>query len=417
MIERRRTVLVTDAGRGSAIAFVRSLGAKGWRVIAADCDERSAGFHSRYAEERFVYPAPRRSPRAFVEALHGLVQSRPIDLVVPVTDECIHPLDHARARFAGLTVLAIAPPEALAATTDKRRTVELARRLGVPVPETRVVAGVAEARAAAAELTFPLVVKPCVSRRYLPDEDRFELGAVSFARDLSEVEARVAASGQPVLLQEYERGTGVGVECLAREGEVLQAFQHRRLAEIPVTGGASAWRESTELDPELLGHARALIRALRWTGLVMVEFKRGRRPWLVEINGRVWGSLPLACLAGVDFPGALAELYCPSSASPDASGTNGAHALATPGYRVGLRAYNLELMLSWIAQVMLGRARHPWLPRPGRARAFSALAGLLDPAQKSDLSGGRDPTPRLYEAVRIARNFAGKAGKLGGEAS
>jgi len=197
---------------------------------------------------------------------------------------------------------------------------------------------------------------------------------------------------------------------------VLQAFQHRRLAEIPVTGGASAWRESTELDPELLEHTRALIRALNWTGLVMVEFKRGRRPWLVEINGRVWGSLPLACLAGVDFPGALAELYCPSSASPHANGTNGtngAHALATPGYRVGLRAYNLELMLSWIAQVMLGRARHPWLPRPGRARAFSALAGLLDPAQKSDLSGGRDPTPRLYEAVRIARHFVGKAGKLG----
>src|SRR5436309_4883105 len=45
--------------------------------------------------------------------------------------------------------------------------------------------------------------------------------------------------------------------------------------------------------------------ALRYTGVAMVEFKidlpTGR--WiLVEINGRFWGSLPLAIAAGADFP-------------------------------------------------------------------------------------------------------------------
>jgi NAD(P)-dependent dehydrogenase (short-subunit alcohol dehydrogenase family) len=100
-----RRVLVTDAGRGSAIAIMRSLGQAGWEVVAADSDPRSAGFRSRFATETFVHPSPHRSPRAFVESLHASLRRRRVDLVVPVTDECIHPLAHARERFAGLTRL------------------------------------------------------------------------------------------------------------------------------------------------------------------------------------------------------------------------------------------------------------------------------------------------------------------------
>ena len=398
----QRSVLVTDAGRGSAIAFLRSLGQRGWHVIAADADPKSAGFRSRFASETFVYPAPDRSPRAFVECMHARLRARPVDLVIPVTDECIHPLARARERFAGLTRLAIASDGALATVPDKRSTIDLARELGVPVPETRVASTLPEARAAARELRYPLVVKPTVSRRYLADQDRMVSAAVSFARDPSELEERLSSliGDHEVLLQEFQPGVGVGVECLAHEGRVLRAFQHRRLAEIPVTGGASAWRESVALEPELFAHARKLIEALQWTGLIMIEFKRGTKPWLLEINGRVWGSLPLACLAGVDFPGELAALHFPDTAAP-------APLHAEP-YRIGVRAYNFELMLSWIIQVLLGHARHPYLPLPGRARALAGLVGLLDPAQKSDLSGARDFAPRLAEAGRISRKFASK---------
>lgn len=407
-----RTVLVTDAGRTSAIACIRSLGRAGWRVVAADSDAHSAGFHSRFTAARFVYPAPARSPRAFLEALHAYLTTAPVDLVLPVTDECIHPLVHERARFERLTRLAIAPDAALAQVTDKRVTIELARRLGVPVPETHAVSTPAEARAAAASMRFPLVVKPAISRLYLPEEDRIKSGSVSFASDLAELDRRMKALAQQpcVLLQSYEPGVGVGVECLAREGRVLRAFQHRRLAEIPISGGASAWRESVPLDPELFAHAERLIEALGWTGLVMVEFKLGARSWLLEINGRVWGSMPLAVLAGVDFPAELAELCCP--AASDASGNghprlNGTSAARLGEYRVGVRAYNFELMLSWITQVLLGHTHHPYLPHPGRQRALVGLMGLLDPAQKSDLGGG-DLSLRFAEARHIARKFAHK---------
>ena len=399
-----KTILVSDAGRGSAIAIIRSLGSRGARVIAADADRKSAGFRSRYAAEHLVYPRPMESPAKFIEVLHAAARERGIDLIVPVTDEVVHPLAHARERFAGVCALAIAPNEALATVTDKARTLELAQRLSVPTPATRVVHSAAEARAVAHELTFPLVLKPSVSRKYRPEEQRIESSSVTYAADPAELERRMQSFGDRhvILLQEYCPGRGYGVEMLAKDGRVLLAFQHRRLAEIPVTGGASAWREGTSLDPELYAHAERLIAALRWTGLVMVEFKVGARTWLVEINGRIWGSFPLAVLSGVDFPAALVDVHC---ANESVHPRNGA---AIDGYRTGVRAYNLELLLSWIAQVLLGKRRHPTLPYPRRKEALAGLVSLLDPAQKSDLAWKRDPGPRFAEATRIARKFVQK---------
>ena len=134
----RRHVLVTDAGRGSAVAFIRSLGRRGWRVTAADSDPASAGFRSRYTTDRLLYPRPSDRPDAVVDAIDRAVTATGVDLVIPVTDEVGLPLADARATFAGRTVLALPEGTALAATHDKGTTVALAERLGVPVPLTRV---------------------------------------------------------------------------------------------------------------------------------------------------------------------------------------------------------------------------------------------------------------------------------------
>jgi len=42
----------------------------------------------------------------------------------------------------------------------------------------------------------------------------------------------------------------------------------------------------------------------------MVEFRQvpGKPPVFMEVNGRFWNSLPLACYAGMDFPTLLARM-------------------------------------------------------------------------------------------------------------
>jgi predicted ATP-grasp superfamily ATP-dependent carboligase len=383
----RRHVLVTDASRGSAIAFIRSLGRRGWRVTAADFKPSSAGFRSRYTTDRLLYPPPTKRPEEVVEAIRAAVARQGIDLVVPITDDVGLPLSEARSTFDGITKLALPQTEALAMAHDKGVTLDLAARLGVPAPATRFVASGEDAVPAAAELGYPVVVKPTVSRELL-DDGTIGSYAVTYAADAGELRRRLEGiGGAPVLLQRWLPGVGLGVELLMDRGRPLAAFQHRRIHEVPPTGGASALRESVDLDPDVYDHAVRMLGELRWTGLAMVEFRRGPDGigHLMEINGRVWGSLPLAVRAGMDFPGRLADLLL--DGPPD---------LGVPvatEYRRGVRARNLSLDLGWIGAVLLGRRPYPYLPWPGRGAAIGAMLGLLDPRIKDDHMTLADPGP------------------------
>lgn len=403
------TVLVTDAGRGAAVAAIRSLARAGHRVIAADEARVSPGRWSRHAEGSVRYPDPYRDPLAAAARIAQACRAEGVDVVVPVTDAVVSALESHRHLLPEGCLLAVADPERLELVRDKQATLDVARRAGVPVPETVRARGLAEALCAAERLGWPLVLKP--ERSVAAGGEGLEKFEVAYAADPSELEQRMARfeGRTAVLVQELVRGHGVGVEVLAHEGTILAAFQHRRLHEVPVTGGASALRASEPLDPDLLRHSEALIRAIGWSGLAMVEFKAGPTgPRLMEVNGRLWGSLPLAVKAGVDFPALAVDLL--RNGPPDAPPVLGR-------YRPGVRSRNLELEVVWIGGVLRGRRRkhHPALPFPPRREAVRAALRLLVPSDGYDIMSLRDPAPGVAEVLRIASKLVGKARRSPGE--
>ena len=396
-------ILVTDCGRGSAVAIVRALGRVGSSVIASDSNPESLGFRSRYASSTLTYPDPRQHPEHFRDALLDRVRHDRIDLVIPVTDLALQPLARARDIFEPYTRLAIPHNDALATVSDKERTVQLARPLGVPVPDTRLVCTVDEALAAAPALGWPIVLKPRSSYQHR-EGHAAESFKVTYAESSSDLEHKMAryVGRSAVLLQSYRRGVGIGVEMLASHGRILAAFQHRRLHEVPVTGGASTYRESCRLDPHLYDLASRLLERLRWTGLAMVEFKvDGDDVVLMEINGRVWGSLPLAIQSGMNFPVQLAQLYL-----------EGEHTFPEEplrDYKVGVRGRDLLRDLVWISSVLSQKGRYPFLSLPRRRCGVFALFGLLDPRRKTDLGAWDDPIPALLQVPHILPRLLSKA--------
>lgn len=396
-------ILVTDARRGSALAFIRSLGRRGHHVVASDATSPSAGMRSRFAAARVRYPSPLADPAATGEVLVRAAHAHRIELIVPVTDEVIMTLVDRLADLPAGCQVAIPDAAAARVVGDKRATVDLARSLGIPVPESVVASSPTGIRAAADRLGFPLVIKPAASRTRGADGSVLQ-HAVTYARDPGDLDRAIASLPDPdVLVQRFWAGEGQGVELLLDHGRPVAAFQHRRLREVPVTGGASSLRESMELDPTLLEHATRLLGALSYHGLAMVEFRVGPDgAALMEVNGRVWGSMPLAVAAGMDFPARLAELYAGDQAS---------HATGPPAtdYAIGVRSRNLELDLVWIGSVLRGSRRPSIAARPGRQAALGALAGLLDPRVRDDILSLTDPAPGAAELVRIVGKLAAKA--------
>jgi hypothetical protein len=157
-------------------------------------------------------------------------------------------------------------------------------------------------------LEFPVIVKAVWGSgghqvRFVATADEF-LAAVRAVTT-----ATADGAPQRCLVQEYIPGVGYGFTALAEEGEIVASFMHRRLAEHDVMRGAQLAHAATGAEsvdePELRASGTALLRALRWDGMAMVEFRRSDRDghfYLMEVNPRFPGSLGLAIAAGVDFP-------------------------------------------------------------------------------------------------------------------
>jgi hypothetical protein len=62
----------------------------------------------------------------------------------------------------------------------------------------------------------------------------------------------------------------------------------------------------------------------------------------------------------------------------------------------------------WIASVLRGKRRYPFLAMPSRREGMTALFGLLNPTYKFDILSLEDLRPGLAEIVKIVGKFRGK---------
>ena len=211
--------------------------------------------------------------------------------------------------------------------------------------------------------------------------------------DLAQALSEMLSLG-PVAAQEFFRGRGVGVELLLAEGEPLLEFQHIRLHE-PPRGGAGTYRQSVALMPELRDAAVALLQPMRYTGVAMVEFKVNTETgeWVfIEVNGRFWGSLPLAVAAGADFPMALFQLLVEGRREFCRS------------YKVGLRSRNWRNDRWWFISNLRSRRSDPsLLTIPLWKIGLEAISGVVTLKERSDTFALDDPLPAVAELRFMAR--------------
>jgi protein-tyrosine-phosphatase/predicted ATP-grasp superfamily ATP-dependent carboligase len=400
--ERRGRVLVLDADLVPALTIARSLARRGLTVEVASAIERPLAGASRYAERVLRYPDPLTAEGDFLDWVGERLAGGTYDLTIPATERSLVPLHRHRDRLAGGRV-ALPPAESLERVLDKSRTLALAAELGIRIPRGVRADTVERAVAAAAAIGWPVVVKP-VSSIGGTGTARVHL-SVAYAANERELRERAAAALRhgEVLIQELFAGEGVGIELIADRGEIRFAFEHLRLHEVPLTGGGSSLRQSVALDPGLLDIAARLMGALDWHGVAMVELKRNPETGeacLMEINGRFWGSLPLALAAGADFPAMLYELEVLGGIAP------------RPPARTGIYCRNLARDLYWL-ELVLRREAPPGIARVPDWRE-AVRDGLLcfSPRHRLDVQEWRDWRPGVLDLGRILGGYLGRVGGL-----
>jgi predicted ATP-grasp superfamily ATP-dependent carboligase len=385
--------LVTDGNTRAALAITRSLGRSGRRVIVGDWKQPCLASKSRYCSGSIRYPNPMSDTAGFLRSILETVKRERIELIIPVTEVSTLLIAEHRAVFEGVCRVPFADFAALDFASDKRRLLDLACTLGVPIPRTTVLESPEMSREFVEQLTFPLVIKP--SRSRVRGDNGWSSTEVTYAQDLQDLRAQIAGkslAGFPVLLQEKIAGPGIGAFALYDSGVPLVIFAHRRLREKPPSGGVSVLRESIAVPDDLRDYTGRLLGRLRWHGVAMVEFKRDARddkPKLMEINARFWGSLQLAIDAGVDFPSLLADM---------AFGERPSRII---DYQTGVRTRWLWGDIDSLLMCLRGSAKDPFV-RGSRSRTEHIMEFLRTGGKDVhyEIESLHDPGPGLYESVR-----------------
>ena len=267
------------------------------------------GLYSRYATSRFGYPSPLSDRAGFIRAVRAQVDRLGKSVLLAFSDSTLLPLLDDSVTMSGqLKYPCPRNQQLLDIAFDKARTLSLAHELGIPVPETYSCQDIEDVCRVAQQLSFPIVLKPRSTVSWNGNLGVQQTASFAF----SEPELRkkwlwaLKETRQFPLIQRFVRGEEVGVEFICEEGQPIAVCAHRRVRSASPRGGASVVSETIPETYCGIGNlARSLVSSLRWNGPAMVEFKICRqtcRPQLMEINGRFWGSLPLAVAAGADFP-------------------------------------------------------------------------------------------------------------------
>jgi carbamoyl-phosphate synthase large subunit len=210
------------------------------------------------------------------------------------------PLKIAQAlQDAGIPILGTTP-DMIDLAEDRERFQQLVQSLGLKQPHNGIAHSDAEALEIAADIGFPLVIRPS-----------YVLGgrAMEIVRDQASLEryireAVVVSGKSPVLLDNYLSGAvelDVDALCDGKDVHVAGIMQH--IEEAGVHSGDSAcslppYSLSREIIAEVEKQTKALALALNVVGLMNIQFAiKDGEIYLIEVNPRASRTVPFVAKA------------------------------------------------------------------------------------------------------------------------
>lgn len=377
-------ILLTDGGYKHTLAALRSLSKSGHNVfvVGGAFDQACLSRHCKksYSPDHFAYYGNRLESHD-LELLINFVTQNQIDLIIPIGGDSVKFFVENRRSFLAITNVLLPNDEAVSLCFDKQKSAEFVSDLGINVPKSYSFASVLEVEDNLEKIRFPVVTKAANELQVLPTS-YFER-AKDLLTYLKKNEAlRINQSLTFPIIQERIHGNGEGYFALYRNGKEIAYFMHKRVRELPSTGGSSTCAESI-YEEDLLSAGRLILSSLNWNGVAMVEFKRCDRDktlYFMEVNPKFWGSLDLSISAGVDFPSLL----------PQSLEEHIFHGTKT-GY---LQPYKTNVKFSWPFE---GDLQHA-IVNP--SNVSNVIADLLNPKVKTNLYV-TDPLPFALNFTKL----------------
>ncbi len=256
----------------------------------------------------FLMPYVREGWQPWVQRLEEIQQRVGVDVLVPNLDAELSLLLPARSRLNALGITCRLPSAGALQLRDKRNLKEMAKRIGLQVPRTRIWNGVTAIAPLLAELGYPL---------YLKGPEWGSLLIHSPEQLQEQIPLAQQRWGRELLLQASIPGSEFNLAGLGDGAGYLDA--HLCLRKEQRSSLGKLWTAQTVQAQWLVDAALAFVEQTRWEGpfelecLLHPEFGA----LLLEINPRFPAWIHAASQLNVNLPakwvGSLSERKAPCS--------------------------------------------------------------------------------------------------------
>ncbi len=237
-------------------------------------------------------------PLTLEDVLEIVHKENPVGVIVQYGGQT--PLKLARALEANGVPIIGTSPESIDVAEDRERFQKLLTKLGLRQPPNRSAHTEGEALVLAADIGYPLVVRPS-----------YVLGgrAMEIVHEQSDLErymreAVKVSNDSPVLLDHFlNNATELDVDCLADGQQVLVAGVMEHIEQAGVHSGDSAcslppYSLSAAIVEEIERETALMARALNVTGLMNVQFAiQDGDVYVLEVNPRASRTVPFVSKA------------------------------------------------------------------------------------------------------------------------
>ena len=300
------SVLVPTGTQMKSYACMRSLNRRGIRTVVASEHDSLPQFSSRYCSERVELASPPEDVVGYKDDLLALARRPDVRTVVPVRECDAYVLAKYHDEFDEHVSLVSPDLATLGRGHDRLRLAAAAEAAGVPVARTRALGDVEEWDAdVVVKSRYNLLTDEYVDS--FPADTLAEMKDVRFlqAGEVPDVAAIRRSMGHEPIVQDFVPQADKHLYCaLWDHGEPLATYQHRQIRQNSWVGGGGVYRTSVHsATVDRLAHD--LLTELDWHGFACIEYVNDADTgeWkFLEINPRVWQSMPEAVRAGADFP-------------------------------------------------------------------------------------------------------------------
>jgi predicted ATP-grasp superfamily ATP-dependent carboligase len=241
-----------------------------------------------------------------LEALGPTLAERAV--LFPCTDQSVMLISRHRAALEPWFHVVLPEHEHVELLMDKVKFTRYGHERGLPLPPTRFVSTRVQAESAAAELRFPVVVKPALKTARWQSQGLAKVYRAATPERLLDLFTELSSWTDELIVQEWIEGADAELfscNCyFDRDGVPAVTFVARKLRQWPPGAGTSSLGEEVRND-DVLDETLRLFKSVDYRGLGYVEIKRDPRTgrnYVIEPNvGRPTGRSSIAEAGGVEL--------------------------------------------------------------------------------------------------------------------